>query len=291
MALWQPTKDQCAQCGRKARYPEDFIGRRGKPTRMCKDCQRRYRGWDKKTPQEKRALRRERIRVPDLGTLRARLFRYSGNAKLGGIPTSVTSRATCPRSCTFYGNGCFAEEHWAAKHWRTVGESGDDWESFLYDVTGLPEGTLWRHNTAGDLPGLGERIDAVLLRALLRANHGLRGFTFTHKHGSAKNRALIREANRRGLTVNLSADSLEEADRLAGYDVGPVCVVVPRDWPDRGETPQGRKVIVCPAETSAGLTCRTCQLCAKPHKAIVAFRAHGTGAVCVDELVRSKRAS
>jgi hypothetical protein len=48
---------------------------------------------------------------------------------------------------------------------------------------------------------------------------------------------------------------------------------------------------VCPAETGAALTCKTCQLCAIPtRKTIVGFIAHGQSAALVSEIVRGKRA-
>jgi hypothetical protein len=67
-------------------------------------------------------------------------------------------------------------------------------------------------------------------------------------------------------------------------------VVVPEraEVPDR--TPEGRKLVSCPAQTHK-LTCLECQLCARPgRKSIVYFRAHGPSAGLVTELVRRKRA-
>ena len=139
----------------------------------------------------------------------------------------------------------------------------------------------------------GTRMDTARLTELVAANVGRRGFTFTHRHRSRQAMAQIRWANRAGFTINASADSLEEADRLADYEIGPVAVVVPSTTSDRGlRTPAGRKVVVCPAQTKADLTCATCRLCAIPSKkAIVAFRSHGQSRARVDDLVmlRTKR--
>jgi hypothetical protein len=219
------------------------------------------------------------------------LFLRSQNRKLGGIPTSITSRSTCPPSCGFYGHGCYAEFAHLAHHWRTVGKSGDSWEDFCAAVAALPRGQLWRHNTAGDLPGGGEVIDRAAMLALIRANRHRRGFTFTHKHGTPGNISLILEANVRGFTVNLSADSLDHADRLARLQAGPVAVVLGDDVPERGtRTPAGLKVIVCPAQTSAARTCANCQLCARPQrKAIVGFWAHGQASRLVTTIVKQRR--
>lgn len=287
------TDRRCPQCYQPRPYPEGFMGKRGKPIRWCTNCQANYAGWELKTPAEKAAVPRRG--VPRTSELRARLFRRSGNRKLGGIPSSITSRGTCPPTCGFYQAGCYAEYHVLAAHWRRVGEKGDRWDQFCAGVAMLPEGQLWRHNEAGDLPGDGGNLDGPDFAMLVEANRGRRGFTFTHKT-SPENWELFRWANLEGFTVNLSVDSLEEADRLFqkrdGEDVtvcGPVAVVVPSDAPQSLRTPAGRRVTVCPAQTSQ-MTCANCQLCALPHRrTIVGFRAHGQSSARVDQLVQISR--
>ena len=81
-----------------------------------------------------------------------------------------------------------------------------------------------------------------------------------------------------GLTVNLSADSLSEADQYYDLGIGPVCVTLPKDAPHRGnKTPNGLPVVVCPAQTQDDMSCARCQLCEiKGRKSIVGFLAHGT---------------
>lgn len=280
--------NQCWQCW-AVKPPEDFIGRKGGRVRMCAACRDRYYDWGKKSAAEKAAVHRHG--VPESGALRARLFVRSGNRKLGGIPSSITSRDTCPNACSFYEAGCYAEYHVLAYHWRQVGAKGDSWEDFCAQVAALPKEQLWRHNVAGDLPGVGDRIHAAKLAQLVEANRGRRGFTFTHKHLVTTDRDAIARANTRGFTVNMSADSLREADRLAEFDAGPVAVVLPSDVSDEAfRTPRGRQVVVCPAQTAAGLTCASCRLCSHAdRRSIVGFRAHGQSVAQVDSLVRLRR--
>ena len=166
----------------------------------------------------------------------------------------------------------------------------------------------------------------------MAANHGRRGFTYTHKpvsneagrRGSASvetlraNRAAISDANLRGFTVNVSCDSLAEVDALG--DAFPTVVVLPHPGPvadpadaalpaperrkraiDRGveqapktiTTPEGRRVIVCPAQYKDETTCDTCQLCSRQTRAcVVGFWSHGyaknkvANIVSADRLVR-----
>ena len=159
---------------------------------------------------------------------------------------------------------------------------------FLSRIRSLPESQLWRHNQAGDLPGAGNRIDAVRLNQLASASKGRKGFTYTHKpvistpSVPAKvvqaNRRAVRSAVKAGFTVNLSGNNVEHADRLAKTGL-PVATVVPPGSPARFVTPAGNKVVVCPAQRSETITCATCRLCSKADRGfIVGFLPHGTGA-------------
>jgi hypothetical protein len=178
------------------------------------------------------------------------------------------------------------------RHWANVPKDGLTWKAFLDEIRALPPGTLWRHNEAGDLPGVGKRLDLTKFYQLISANQGRRGFTFTHKPVGAldlETKAALRFANDSGFVVNLSADSLAEADRLADLEVAPVAVVMRHDAGPHEKTPAGRHVVLCPAETH-GLTCAECELCAQPkRKAIIGFRAHGQLKARVDELVQVRK--
>lgn len=228
--------------------------------------------------------------------MRFHLTLSSANVKTGPIPVSTSTKATCPPSCPFRGAGCYAEGGPIALHWEIVtrGDRGTDWGGFLESIGRIPRGFLWRHNQAGDLPGRGDRIDAGQLAELVKTQKGRRGFTYTHKPVIAEdctaphlspgereilaegNREAIKSANRDGFVVNISANNLAHADRVADLGIAPVVVVVPAGAPRRQETPQGRPVVTCPATYREGTTCASCQLCAKSRGAIIAFPAHGS---------------
>jgi hypothetical protein len=213
----------------------------------------------------------------------------SGNAKLGPIPTCIASAESCPPTCGFYGKGCFAEQDVLGHHWRQTqpGRRGITFDELLERVRALPPGQVWRYATAGDLPGIGEAVNVTKFGQLVRANLGRRGFTFTHKRQAWR---YLHFATRSGFTINLSADTLEQADELAALEVAPVAVVLPAgEFPPYLRTPGGRKVIVCPAETR-GLTCATCQLCTRAErKSIVGFVAHGQMAKTVSAIASKRR--
>lgn len=206
----------------------------------------------------------------------------SANTKTGPIPVSTTERDSCPTDCAMRA-GCYAASGPLALHWAAVsaGTRGTSWDQFVRDIAALPEGQLWRHNQAGDLPQAGGTIDAVKLGLLVAANQGRRGFTYTH-HRDRASLVWVKHANKWGFTVNLSANDLQDADVLADTGAGPVVVVLPSTQTENTETPAGRKVVVCPATQRDDVSCATCQLCQRQRSTIVGFPAHGTKKRVID---------
>lgn len=273
----------CAQCN-KEKGAQHFVGKTKPFVTWCSECRKLYKsagGYG-----ERGSIPRRQLRViadePNLIWAET-----SGNKKLGGIPASIVSAETCPPSCGFYGRGCYAEFGKSGYHWRRA-QDGISWSDFITRVASLPAGQLWRHAVAGDLPGVGEALDRQRLRQLAEANVGKQGFTFTHKRlESSFDKACVSVANKQGFTINLSADTLQQADERAQLEVGPVAVVLPSDAPHRGlRTPAGRPVVVCPAQTRPGATCASCRLCARPGRTgVVGFLAHGSMKRTVNKIV------
>ena len=200
----------------------------------------------------------------------------SSNKKTGAIPVSTTERDSCPDDCAMQAE-CYADTGPLALHWDAVsdGRRAMTWDAFCDAVETLEAGQFWRHNQAGDLPRKGRTIDAVKLGQLVRANRGRRGFTYSH-HRDAQSLDWIRHANAWGFTVNLSANDLRDADRLADTGAGPVVVVLPSTQTENTTTPAGRKVVICPATQRDDVSCASCQLCQRQRSTIVGFPAHGT---------------
>lgn len=272
----------CPQCLKRKKL-RHFVGNKDPfaIVKWCLACHRKYHSKAYKQGKLRMSWRKQAELKQET---RATLVLDSTNEKTGPIPTSMTSGDTCPRACSWYGSGCYAEAGFVVIHWRRVPKLGDSWKEFCSKVSLIPRGQLWRHNIAGDLPGKDWKIDAKMLQMLLDANKGKRGFTFTHKYkklNSSKtllkrNIELVRHANASGFTVNWSADTLDDADRLADTESGPVTVVVPDGSPKHQRTRAGRHVIVCPAQYQEGVTCSTCGMCSvASRKGIVAFWAHG----------------
>lgn len=218
--------------------------------------------------------------------------RISHNAKTGPIPVTTTSSDTCPSSCAFKGNGCYAEHGPLRLHWEQVnaGTRGGTLEALCKSIAALPKGQLWRMAQAGDWPGDGRRLDAPSMHALIRANEGRRGFGYTHYDSTlAINGRLIARANASGLTINLSANSLQHADKLVRQGIAPVVVVVASNVTKALRTPEGNFVAICPAAVRDDINCATCGVCAIAHrKAIIGFPAHGSGARKAEQVILFK---
>jgi hypothetical protein len=204
----------------------------------------------------------------------------SGNKKTGFMPVSTSHKGTCPDACPLKGKGCYARSGPLAFHWSKVtdGSRGTDWKGFLSEVKKIPNGTLWRHNQAGDLVGENDILDVLSLRELTDANKGKKGYTYSHYPLTAHNVEAIREANDNGLTVNVSTNRIQEVDKAMETGL-PVVTVLPLGTVARVlETEGGAKVLVCPASLGKDVTCQTCGLCQKSNRPYaIGFIAHGTG--------------
>lgn len=232
----------------------------------------------------------------------------SSNSKTGPIPTSMSQSDTCPDACPLKKAGCYAKLGMVRIHWSrldkaaTEGGSIYSWSNFLNQISRLPRAQLWRHNVAGDLAGDNNKVDATKLHQLVTANKGKRGFGYTHKavldnqlgtnkaanKTVAANREAIKQANISGFTINLSANNLAHADKLAALGIAPVVTILPTDQLTNTFTPEGRKVVVCPAVTKDNVNCARCGLCQRGDRScIVGFPAHGIQKRTVDAIAKA----
>lgn len=162
---------------------------------------------------------------------------------------------------------------------------------------------LWQ---AGDMPGEGNKIIPLKdIRRFIDALFGLDAFGYSHKpvlpaKGISKrlaesNARKIKECNDHGVTINLSANNLEHADKLADLGIGPVTSVLLSDAKKNMKTPAGRKVVICPATISDHITCAECggqksALCARNNRDyIVGFPAHGFRARKASEIANGNQ--
>lgn len=217
----------------------------------------------------------------------------SRNRKTGPIPVVTATADTCPTTCALKGNGCYAEHGHLGMFWARLNKGNVQSISFdelLTKVRALPVNQLWRYGQAGDLPP--KREDVL---ALARANRGRPVIIYTH----GRDFETYREAQKLGMHINLSADDLDEADRLADTGLSVAVVIHSKFHRRDGEcmrqfrerlggslrlsTPRGRPVAICP-QTYTEVTCLSCGLCAKARKngTIIGFPAHSRAKALID---------
>ena len=214
------------------------------------------------------------------------LTKKSSNKKTGPIPVSTTSRDSCPITCPLKAKGCYASGGPLAIVWKRAKENGLNLTQFLAEVKQIPEKMLWRHNQAGDLLKKdGEIIDFNFVKKLVKANGKSKGFTYTHHDTSkAENRDAIEYANKNGFTINLSANGINEIDKLVDLGIAPVVSIVPSHFTKNFKTKKNR-VVICPAMQNDFVTCATCQLCQKANREyVIGFPAHGMAKKSVDKM-------
>lgn len=229
----------------------------------------------------------------------------SSNEKTGAMPVSTSPKSTCPTACPLLG-ACYADQSYLGAIWRRMSavEAGTaipngraqlqtiNFDQLLEKVAGFEDGTVWRHNQAGDLPGNGDAIDATELGRLVAANAAAnaRGFTYTHKPMTHANAQAVRDANDAGFTVNLSANGFAHADELKATGAGPVVTLMSSATPKKHavyRTPAGHKVIPCPKHHDPEMNCVKCELCTIAKRdVIVGFPGHSAGKRHVDAITR-----
>jgi hypothetical protein len=211
------------------------------------------------------------------------------------------------------------------------GGRGDNFSAFCGRVAKFVKRQVWRHNQAGDLPkdenlsDSTDRLDAEKCAELAEAASHTHGWTYTHYDVTdSHNQETVRSMNATGgLVVNLSAESLRQADEYHQTGCGPVCVTLPADAHTRGmKTPNGLPVVLCPIQhaeekrfrefsgMSAGetvnrdskefkrflkadqgdsISCASCPLCrTAERKSVVAFKAHGVSMRRVSQTLKQK---
>ena len=208
-------------------------------------------------------------------------YKYSlslGNKKTGAMLLVRSPRATCPDSCGLKKEGCYAYNFPLVLHWAKQDTTGVDFSTVLYAIRSLPRDSIWRLFEAGDFepsPENPELISDSQVLSLLSANRGKKGFGYTH-YPVLPNLEVLQLMNSSGLTINVSADTVEQAKLY--FELGlPTVLVVAENHP-KDSVVDGMRVVVCPNQsTVAKPTCLQCQLCQVVDRDyVIGFRAHGT---------------
>jgi hypothetical protein len=219
----------------------------------------------------------------------------STNAKLGPVSATYASQASCPRSCPWFGKGCYAEHGLVGLQTRRLNRSAlrgalDIAQAEARAIDGLTGDRLLRLHVVGDAKteAAARELGAAARRYTSRGNAPRRGkkvWTYTHAW-----QAVPRESWGAAVSVLASVETVREARKAmaAGYAAAVVVAVFERE----GAYPiDGTTVVPCPNQTR-GVTCRDCGLCRDDDRLrkaglVIAFQAHGSGGAAVRQTLMS----
>lgn len=226
--------------------------------------------------------------LPPLGY---NITEVSQNKKTGPIITTRHPQASCPVTCPFLSNGCYAENFPLSKHWKSDLDKGMAFEDYLHRLHRLIE---YRNKTgqtsmvrlveAGDI-GDGVKLSRQAIHLAEAVQQSSTVIWYSHYHPTPENLEVYRSILDRAC-INVSADNPTMADAYARLGL-PTVVVMPIGTPNVSYTPEGRKIVACPAEKAGGrVTCQTCRLCGiQDRDYIIGFRAHGGRKNVVNRIV------
>ena len=225
----------------------------------------------------------------NINKMKFHFVKKSGNKKTGFMPVTYNSRLSCPDSCIFKNNGCYAENYHTRLNWDKVtsGERGGTFKELLNNIKALKPGTIWRACVAGDIPSNNKgEISRTYIKGITEANKGLKGYTYTHNRlDIGENISLLKTANKKGFTVNISTETEAAADNAVLNSLPAVIVVKSTEKRLSWFTKNKNKILVCPAQTN-GANCIDCQLCQhRPKNLIIAFLAHGNMLKLIDKIL------
>lgn len=236
-------------------------------------------------------------------------IKKSSNKKVGSLPVTITEAASCPKTCPHINGNCYGKTGpqswiWAKVNKGTAGKNLSGWDEFCKKISALPAGQPWRHNTTGDLFHVDGLIRLDLLKKLIDANRGKRGWTYSHHLLNTHNTEALKYATNNEFTINASCETLEQSDKALNKGLNAACIVssnrpelIPfSSLKDKRtyyrqtapiKTPQGRRLVICPAQKSDSQACKTCLLCSKQSKGkwAVGFVAHGNNKKKLEQLL------
>jgi hypothetical protein len=219
----------------------------------------------------------------------------SSNAKLGPISATYASQASCPPSCPWFRNGCYAERGLVGWQTRRLNRSAvrgalriAQAEARAIDT--LTGDRLLRLHVVGDARtdaaarDLGMAADRYTRRGNV-PRHGRKVWGYTHAW-----RTVARSSWGQAVSVLASVETVREAREAMAKGYAAAVVVSAFERP--GAYPiDGTTVVPCPHQTR-GVTCRECGLCRDDERLrsaglVIAFEAHGSGGAAVRKTLLS----
>lgn len=217
----------------------------------------------------------------------------SGNSKINGSrkvdATYASIEATCPKTCPFKGEGCYAQTGYVAITTHRLDKRAGDSTAYQvakeeadainnsYNGGPVPSGRDLRIHVSGDCRGI--KSAQVIAKAVdgWKKRGGNQAWSFTHAWKNVPRSAWG------SVSVLASVESVADVKAAKAQGYAPA-IVVPEHPSDKAFYLKGSKTkfIPCPAQTR-NVGCTDCRLCFNAdgllaRNAGIAFAAHGAGA-------------
>ena len=233
--------------------------------------------------------------VPSTAEPAAIAVETSTNAKLGPVSATYASQASCPLSCPWLGNGCYAERGPVGFQTRRLNRSAVRSalriaEAEARAIDALTGDRLLRLHVVGDArtDAAARVLAAAARRYSSRGNVPRRGrkvWGYTHAW-----RTVSRKSWGECISILASVETVRDAwhAMAQGYAAAIVVSTFEREtaYPIDGTT-----VVPCPNQTRE-VTCWECGLCRDDKRLraaglVIAFEAHGTGGPAIRKTLMS----
>jgi hypothetical protein len=221
----------------------------------------------------------------------------SANAKLGPCSATYASQASCPRSCPWRGNGCYAEHGRVAYQTRRLNRSAARGalriaQAEARAIDRLTGDRLLRLHVVGDArtDAAARVLGAAAGRYSRRGNAPHRGrkvWGYTHAW-----RDVARQSWGDAVSVLASVETVRDARAAMAKGYAAAVVVSAFERPSAYRI-DDVTVVPCPQQTRK-VTCRDCGLCRDDARLlarglVIAFEAHGSGGAAVRKTLLSLR--
>lgn len=210
----------------------------------------------------------------------------SANKKIGDASATYVSQSSCPASCPFMGNGCYAESGPIGIHTSRLNRSNISSvvELAKQEAASIQEKLTGRYPLRLHVVGDCSTDEAASIVSEAVVSYRKPVWTYTHAWKDVK-----RESWKR---VSVLASVETVADIPKARQNGYATAIVVDQHPSVSKYKIGNEqVIPCPAETK-GVKCTDCKLCwddtrLRDNKLTIGFAAHGIGAKKVRQAIAS----
>lgn len=200
-------------------------------------------------------------------TVLTHVVKDSSNPKIGKMAATYRNRESCPTTCPFMRNGCYADGRIFAISEKYGTDKFDNLLALEHSIR--KDGAI-RLNVSGDFLDVNEQPDWDYINACNELAHrrpDIAFISYTHAWRQLSPSDF-------GFTVNASCETPEDLTEAmaAGWQA-----VVVDDGTLVGSKVADRNVLQCPQQYREGVTCDSCRACAAdtPTRPVIAFLIHG----------------